>query len=203
MVSKTGKTQVANNSIGIYGNMQYEQLSKIPLYIYKACCTVVGYTPIRFEDNISIIISPCLNKSRTESRKDIWQQWDYCWFRFTRGNRHITRGNRHLRTVMFGNARLRAVFSMTRFRVRQKRIRRCHCTASASQVCGRFAHKDDPLKVSAGWPAPTISPMSCVKYQIIVYTCIIIIVSSVLFFLPYPKYDFAKTLYAFFPQMYV
>ncbi len=36
--------------------------------------TVVGYTQIRFDDNISIIISPCLNKSR----KDIWQQWDYC-----------------------------------------------------------------------------------------------------------------------------
>ena len=39
---------------------------------------------------------------------------------------------------------------------------------------GRFAHKDDPLQVSAGRPAPTISPMSCVKLQIIVYTCIII-----------------------------
>ena len=63
--------------------------------------TVVGYTRIRFDDNISIIISSCLNKSR----KDIWQQWDYCWFHFTRGNGHITRGNGHLRAVTFGNAR--------------------------------------------------------------------------------------------------
>ncbi len=69
-------------------------------------------------------------------------------------------------------------------------------------VYGRFAHKDDPLQMSAGRPAPTISPMSCVKHQIIVCTCIIIL-SSVLFFLQYPKYDFANTLYAISPQMYV
>ncbi len=82
MVSKTGKTQVANNSTGIW---QYEQIhwQKFPcIYIYikyavlflLSSQTVVGYTQIRFDDNISIIISPCLNKSR----KDIWQQWDCC-----------------------------------------------------------------------------------------------------------------------------
>ena len=65
MVSKTGKTQVANKSIGIWQYaVQFLLLSQ----------TVVGYTQIRFDDNISIIISPCLNKSR----KDIWQQWHYC-----------------------------------------------------------------------------------------------------------------------------
>ncbi len=80
MVSKTGKTQVANNSIGIYGNMN-KYAGKNPLVYIKHAVqflllfqTVVGYTQIRFDNNISIIISPCLNKSR----KDIWQQWDYC-----------------------------------------------------------------------------------------------------------------------------
>ena len=77
MVSKAGKTQVASNSIDIW---QYEQIlwQKSPC---KACRTISTfvpdscwlYTQIRFDDNISIIISPCLNKSR----KDIWQQWDY------------------------------------------------------------------------------------------------------------------------------
>ena len=33
MVSKIGKTQVANNSIGIYGIMNKYTLAKIPLYI--------------------------------------------------------------------------------------------------------------------------------------------------------------------------
>ncbi len=75
--------------------------------------------------------------------------------------------------------------------------------ARVSNTAGRFAHKDDPLQISAGRPAPTISPMSCVKHQVIVCTCIIIILSSVLFFLQYPKYDFANTLYAISPQMYV
>ncbi len=41
-------------------------------------------------------------------------------------------------------------------------------------IYSRFAHKDDPLQVSVGRPVPTISPMSCVKHQIIVYTCIVI-----------------------------
>ncbi len=66
-------------------------------------------------------------------------------------------------------------------------------------VYGRFAHKDDPLQVSAGRPAPTISPMGCVKPQIIekhVITCIICII---LLALSLPKYDFANTLYASFP----
>ena len=81
MVSKTGKTHVANsNSIGIYGNMN-KYTGKNPLVYIKHAVqflllsqTVVGYTQIRFDDNISITISSCLNKSR----KDIWQQWDYC-----------------------------------------------------------------------------------------------------------------------------
>ncbi len=77
MVSKAGKTQVASNSIDIW---QYEQIlwQKSPC---KACRTISTfvrdscwlYTQIQFDNNISIIISPCLKKSR----KDIWQQWDY------------------------------------------------------------------------------------------------------------------------------
>ncbi len=82
MVSKTGKTQVVNNSIGIWqiGNIN-KYTGKNPLIYIKHAVqflllsqTVVGYTRIQFDDNISVIISPYLNKSR----KDIWQQWDYC-----------------------------------------------------------------------------------------------------------------------------
>ena len=71
-------------------------------------------------------------------------------------------------------------------------------------VYGRFAHKDDPLQVSTGWPAPTISSTSCLKHQIIVYIHVLLsyVLSSVLFFLQDPKYDFV-TLYVIFPQMYV
>ncbi len=38
-------------------------------------------------------------------------------------------------------------------------------------VYGQFAHKDDPLQVSTGRPAPTRSSMSCVKHQIIKGYC--------------------------------
>ncbi len=43
MISKTGKTQVANNSIGIW---QYEQIhwQKSPC-IYKACRTISTFVP--------------------------------------------------------------------------------------------------------------------------------------------------------------
>ncbi len=78
MVSKARKTQVANNSIGVYGHMK-KYTGKNPLVYIKHAVQfllltqrVVGYTQIRFDDNIPIIISPCLNKSS----KDIWQQWD-------------------------------------------------------------------------------------------------------------------------------
>ncbi len=42
MVSKTGKTQVANNiiPIGIYGNMN-KYTDKIPSLVYKACRTIL------------------------------------------------------------------------------------------------------------------------------------------------------------------
>ncbi len=39
------------------------------------------------------------------------------------------------------------------------------CRMCNTRVYGRFAHKDDQLLVSAGRPAPTISPFSCVKHQ--------------------------------------
>ncbi len=77
-----------------------------------------------------------------------------------------------------------------------------HASKGAWGVYGRFVHKDDPLQVSRGRRAPTISSMSHVKHQIIVYT-LLSYVSSVLFYLQYSKYDFVNTLYAIFPQMYV
>ncbi len=62
---------------------------------------IVGQTQILFDDNISIIISPCVDKA---GKIFGGQQWDYC-------NGHVTRGNGHLRAVTIGNARNRAVFS--------------------------------------------------------------------------------------------
>ncbi len=65
--------------MGIYGHMN-KYIGKNPLVKHAvqfilSAETVVGWTQILFDDNISIIISPCLNKSG----KDLCgQQWDYC-----------------------------------------------------------------------------------------------------------------------------
>ncbi len=65
---------------------------------------------------------------------------------------------------------------------------------------------------SQGRPALSFCRTTCSDYKpyglcktsdYSIYTCTIIILSSVLFFWQYPKYDFVNTLYAVLPQMYV
>ncbi len=73
-----------------------------------------------------------------------------------------------------------------------------------NKVYGRFAHKDDPLQVSTGRPAPTINSTRYVKHQNIVYTCIIIICIICIILLAVSQVDFVNnTLCAIFPQIYV
>ncbi len=78
MVSKTGKTQVPNNSIGIYCNMNKYTSNKIPLCIsmphkfYFRSRQLLARLIFCSTISFSIIIGPCLNKSG----KDIWgRQW--------------------------------------------------------------------------------------------------------------------------------
>ncbi len=82
--------------------------------------TVVGYTQILFDDNIPIIVSPCLDKAGKIFGGSSGTTVDFISRAVTDISpavtdisRAIMRGIGHLRAVTFVNARLRAVFSRT------------------------------------------------------------------------------------------